>query len=435
MASDDLALIRTLVDQDVDFIIIGGVAGQLLGSPIVTFDLDVCHARDRPNLERLARALTGIGARLRGAPADLPFRLDAQTLWNGDSFTFDTAHGPLDILGTPSGTSGYDDLASGAVSVKLDGRQVRFASLDDLIRMKRAAWPTQGPARDRGAWRPARGTGPRWEPLMRSGIVVNAGSARELTDLAKRAEDAGWDGVFTYDCIAIGDGEMYDPWAILAAMAMTTTHVRLGAIVFAPTRRRAWKVAREAVTIDHLSNGRLVLPVGLGALEDRGFGNVGEVTGLRERAAILDEHLAILDGLWSGEPFGFLGAHLRFEPMTFLPRPIQTPRIPIWVVGVATGERSLARALRWDGVVLQTADPVEIAGIVDRVRQARPGLGSTDPFEIVAQGSTPVDPVAASAIVQPVADAGATWWIEADWSAVTLGSLRARIDAGPPRVS
>jgi len=139
MASDNLAIIRDLLDERVDFIIIGGVAGQLLGSPIVTFDLDVCYSRDRANLGRLVRVLTTIGARMRGAPADLPFRLDAQTLWNGDSFTFDTAHGPFDILGTPSGTSGYDDLAAGAVAVQLDDRRVLIASLDDLIRMKRAA--------------------------------------------------------------------------------------------------------------------------------------------------------------------------------------------------------------------------------------------------------------------------------------------------------
>ena len=139
MASDDLALLRALVHNGIDFVVIGGVAGQLQGSPIVTFDLDVCYARDRRNLGRLARLLTSIGAHLRGAPADLPFRLDAQTLWNGDSFTFDTMHGPLDILGIPSGTNGYDDLVAEAALMDVDGLTVRVASLDDLIRMKRAA--------------------------------------------------------------------------------------------------------------------------------------------------------------------------------------------------------------------------------------------------------------------------------------------------------
>ncbi len=270
---------------------------------------------------------------------------------------------------------------------------------------------------------------------MRSGIVVNAGTPLELVDLAARAEDAGWDGVFTYDAIAIGSDEMVDPWALLAAMAVRTSRVRLGAIVFAPTRRRPWKLAREALTVDHLSGGRLILPVGLGALDDQGFGAVGEVTGLRERAAILDETLDILAGLWSGEPFGYQGSHYRFAPMTFRPRPIQTPRIPIWVVAVPAGERSLARAARWEGLVLQTGDPGEIASMVARTRAARVALGAQDPFEVVAQGTTPADPETAAAQAQPVADAGATWWIEADWSGATLTSLRARIDAGPPRVS
>jgi len=270
---------------------------------------------------------------------------------------------------------------------------------------------------------------------VRAGIVINAGDAREQTELAGRAETAGWDGVFTWDGVAIGDTETYDPWVLLGAMAVTTLRVTLGAIVFAPTRRRPWKLAREAATVDRLSGGRLVLPVGLGALDDRAFGNVGEATGVRDRAAILDETLAILDGLWSGEPFGFQGEHYRFDPMTFRPRPVQRPRIPIWVVGVAAGERSLARAARWDGLVLQTGDADDIRAMTDRVRLARLAAGADAPFDIVAQGTTPVDPAAAATLVAPVADAGATWWIEADWGSVTLESLGARIDAGPPRVS
>ncbi len=207
---------------------------------------------------------------------------------------------------------------------------------------------------------------------MRSGIVVNVGTPRELVDLAARAEDAGWDGVFTYDAIAIGSDPMYDPWAMLAAMAMRTSRVRLGAIVFAPSRRRPWKLAREAVTVDHLSNGRLVLPVGLGALDDQGFGGVGEVTATRDRAVLLDETLDILHGLWSGEPFGYAGTHYRFPPMTFRPRPVQTPRIPIWVVAVPTGERSPrpSGALGWRGPANRR--PGQVRTMADRVSARDP---------------------------------------------------------------
>ena len=139
MASDNLALIRALLDAGVEFIVIGGVAGQLLGSPVVTFDLDVCYARDDANLERLSLVLIAADARLRGAPAELPFHPDARTLRNGDSFTFETSLGAFDILATPAGTAGFDDLARTAVPIDLDGQLVRIASLDDLMRMKRAA--------------------------------------------------------------------------------------------------------------------------------------------------------------------------------------------------------------------------------------------------------------------------------------------------------
>ena len=270
---------------------------------------------------------------------------------------------------------------------------------------------------------------------MKAGIVVNVGDPGAMVELAASAEEAGWDGVFTYDAIEIGGAEMYDPWTLLAAMAVRTSRVTLGAIVFAPTRRRPWKLAREALTVDHLSGGRLVVPVGLGALDDRGFGNVGEVTETKARAAILDETLAILDGLWSGEPFEHQGDHFRFGPMTFRPRPVQRPRIPIWVVAAWPSEPSVARALRWDGIVLQTDDLLEVEAVAEHARNSRSAAARPEPFEIVVQGSTPPDPIAAAAIAQPYADAGATWWIDADWHNPTPASVAARVAAGPPRTT
>ncbi len=100
------------------------------------------------------------------------------------------------------------------------------------------------------------------------------------------------------------------------------------------------------MTIDRLSGGRLVLPVGLGTLDDEGFANVGESTGMAERAERLDESLEILTGLWSGKAFAFEGRHYRFGPMTFRPAPVQRPRIPIWVVGVWPRLKSMRRAAR-----------------------------------------------------------------------------------------
>lgn len=277
---------------------------------------------------------------------------------------------------------------------------------------------------------------------MKHGIIITTGDPRTVAELAAEAEAAGWDGVFTWDGMSVGDGDTYDPWVVLAAMAMRTERVRLGAIVTPPPRRRPWKLARETMSVDRLSNGRLVLPVGLGATEDAGFGNVGEPTSARVRAERLDESLAILEGLWSGEPFGFDGKHYRFGPMTFRPTPVQQPRIPVWVVGAWPAERSMRRTLRWDGIVVQGRDPDGrgihatpeiVAAVAEYARRERPAELRGEPWEIVADGTTPADDTAAArAIVAPFEAAGATWWIEADWENGTPDATRRRIEAGPP---
>jgi len=136
---DPLLTLRRLIDHRVRFVLIGGYAAALRGSPMMTGDVDICYARDPENLERLAGALVGLRARLRGAPADVPFQLDARTLERGDHFTFATDAGPLDCLGTPAGTEGFSDLDASATDIDLDGLVVRVSSLEDLIRMKRAA--------------------------------------------------------------------------------------------------------------------------------------------------------------------------------------------------------------------------------------------------------------------------------------------------------
>ncbi len=136
---DPLLALRTLLDHDVRFVLIGGYAGALRGSPIITGEVDVCYAREDANLERLAEALRALDAHLRGAPPDVPFLLDARTLRAGDHFTFSTSAGALDVLGTPSGTNGFTDLDANATDEEIDGLTVRVASLDDLISMKRAA--------------------------------------------------------------------------------------------------------------------------------------------------------------------------------------------------------------------------------------------------------------------------------------------------------
>ena len=272
---------------------------------------------------------------------------------------------------------------------------------------------------------------------MRYGFIVPKGDPRTVADLAREAEEAGWDGVFYWDGICVGEMETYDPWVVMAAMAMRTERVRLGAMLTPPARRRPWKLAREAATLDRLSDGRLVLPVGLGAVDDGGFGKVGEPTDRKTRAELLDEGLEILTGLWSGEPFSYEGEHYRLEEMTFLPPPVQRPRVPIWVVGAWPSKKSMSRALRYDGLLAYTTrrevTPEDIREMKDYVEENR---GADTAFDIVWEGQTPDDdPGRAAEVVRPFAEAGATWWIESPWLPPNEPEdLRRRIEAGPPCV-
>jgi hypothetical protein len=277
---------------------------------------------------------------------------------------------------------------------------------------------------------------------MQYGFIIPHGNIFELAQMAHDAEMVGWDGVFYWDGIYIKEaGPIYDPWIVLAAMAMQTERIRLGLILTPPSRRRPWKLARETVTLDHLSHGRLILPVGLGALEDGGFSKVGEITDTRQRAELLDESLEILTGLWSGKPFSFHGKHYNIEEMTFLPAPVQSPRIPIWVVGAWPSQKSMRRVLRYDGLlpykISREDEPATITpqdiGEMKAYIDANRSLNT--PFDIVQEGETPGDDLEqARAIVRPYAEAGATWWTESRWSFPSIDELRRRIGQGPPRI-
>ncbi len=276
---------------------------------------------------------------------------------------------------------------------------------------------------------------------MNYGFIITSGDPRTVADLAREAEAAGWDGVFYWDGICIGAFDTYDPWVVMAAMVTSTERVRIGAILTPPARRRPWKLARETMTLDHLSGGRLILPVGLGALDDGGFSKVGEPTDKKVRAGQLDESLEILTGLWSGEPFTYEGEHYRLQEMTFLPKPVQSPRPPIWVVGAWPSRKSMNRALRYDGLLAAKVSgtatgpgitPEDIRAMKTYVTENRPPDAS---FDIVMEGVTPGDdPERADSIVRPFTKAGITWWIESRWMPLNEPEdLRARIRQGPPR--
>ena len=240
---------------------------------------------------------------------------------------------------------------------------------------------------------------------------------------------------------------MVDPWVALAAIALITTRIRLGTIVTPLARRRPWKLARETVSIDHLSNGRLILGVGLGDPAIWEYGFFGEETDARIRAQKLDEGLEILTGLWSGEPFAYHGEHYHLKEMVFLPTPIQSPRIPIWVGGYWPNKAPMRRAARWDGFCpinphsrITPKDRREISAYIQTHRADR------DPFDAVHFGTTPGDDLGQAAdIVAPYAQVGITWWIEDisphaygssrtdPWTAELVERMEQRLRQGPPK--
>jgi alkanesulfonate monooxygenase SsuD/methylene tetrahydromethanopterin reductase-like flavin-dependent oxidoreductase (luciferase family) len=260
--------------------------------------------------------------------------------------------------------------------------------------------------------------------------------ARALAGLAREAEDAGWDGFFIWDHIHTEPSmPLADPWVALTAMALATERIRLGALVTPLPRRRPWKLAREAVTLDHLSRGRLIVGVGSGG--DNWFheySTLGETLDDKTRAAMLDEGLDVLTGLWSGEPFSYAGQHYTVRDAQFLPRPLQTPRIPIWVAGIWPNKAPLRRAARWDGICPGVAGhfirPDEIREIVAYIQQHR----TTDaPFDVVAAGYVGEMPSEEAAdLLRRHAAAGVTWWQESFWWTDTPDLVRERIRQGPP---
>jgi alkanesulfonate monooxygenase SsuD/methylene tetrahydromethanopterin reductase-like flavin-dependent oxidoreductase (luciferase family) len=249
----------------------------------------------------------------------------------------------------------------------------------------------------------------------------DTGDPAAFLRLAHEAETAGWDGLFVWDHILIGHGSglpISDPWALLSAAAAVTEHITLGPMVTPLPRRRPWVVARQAVTLDHLSGGRALLGVGLGHPPDAEFGAFGDETDARRRAEMLDEGLAILDGLWSGEPFAFTGDHYRLERMVFRPVAVQRPRIPIIVAGYWPNRAPFRRAARWDGVAPLPRDGKEGVPLTPSdLRAALAFVGEqradpTGPFEVVVAGESPVDRAEARTLIDSYADAGATWWSE-----------------------
>ena len=231
-----------------------------------------------------------------------------------------------------------------------------------------------------------------------------------LIELARAAEEQGWDGLFLWDHLVYREPvrAVIDPWVAMSAIAAHTERLTLGPLVTPVPRRRVAKLARETITLDHLSRGRLVLGVGIGNDNSGELTRFGEELDGRRRAQLLDDGLDRLVELWSGE---------------FVPRPVQQPRIPVWVAGVWPHRRPVRRAARWDGLFpIELPDPEALATLAGEIERARDG--GLHGFELVAEIGPGEDP-------RPWAAGGATWVLTQFGMVPREREVRETIAAGP----
>jgi alkanesulfonate monooxygenase SsuD/methylene tetrahydromethanopterin reductase-like flavin-dependent oxidoreductase (luciferase family) len=275
---------------------------------------------------------------------------------------------------------------------------------------------------------------------MRFGLDVATTGAwadpHRLVELAREAEAAGWDGFFLWDIFIPEDqaDAVADPWIALGAIGAQTTRIRIGAMVTPFPRRNPWDVARSLVSLDHLTDGRAVLGAGLGWRGEE-LERLGLASDMASRVERLEEGLVIVDGLWSGEPVSHAGHQHRLTDVRNLPRPVQRPRIPIWLAAGWPRTKPLRRAMRWDGVYLMTdhqvsgqrLSPDDVRAVAQLVAaEHEPGA-----FEIAANVFTLEDADGGRGVARAMAEAGATWIIEL--TPETVDEHLALIRRGPPR--
>lgn len=265
---------------------------------------------------------------------------------------------------------------------------------------------------------------------MKCGFILT-GDPLSVVEMAQEAEEAGWDGVF------LPDG-WSSAWIILTAIAMRTRRIALGTMLTPLPEQYPWYVAAQTATLDQLSRGRVILTAGLGVLELDKF----DMPENRIRAQRLDEALEIIDRWWQGgslRSFVYQGNHFQLQEMAAdvdwpTHKPVQQPRIPVWVIG-GSRQSQLRRAARWDGAVIN-GSPDELRERKAAIEQLR---SSPSPLDIIVEGETPPDDAKqAIAIVSPYAEAGATWWLESMWESEGVSrmyDMRTRIRSGPPRIA
>jgi alkanesulfonate monooxygenase SsuD/methylene tetrahydromethanopterin reductase-like flavin-dependent oxidoreductase (luciferase family) len=231
---------------------------------------------------------------------------------------------------------------------------------------------------------------------------------RVLARLASEAEERGFEGFFVWDHVNYRPPTraVADPWVALSAVATATERLLIGPLVTPLSRRRVQKVARETATLDLLSGGRSVFGVGLGSDNNGELEPFGEVVDPRERARLLDDGLERLVKFWDGE---------------FEPRPLQRPRIPVWVAARWPNKRPLRRAARWDGLFpIDQDEPEQLAEMVAYVNEQRED--DAGKFDIVVDRPPGTDP-------GPWEAAGATWCLVGFGPTPSEKEVRAAIQA------
>lgn len=265
--------------------------------------------------------------------------------------------------------------------------------------------------------------------------------ARRVADLARLAEDSGWEALLVWDHLAFTWGPPSgDPWTLATAAALATDRLLVGTDVAVIARERPLPFANRIATIDRLSGGRVVLGVGIGGAADE-YRKAGEPVELRQRAALTDEMLSVVRPLLAGETVTHQGPGTIVDDVTLAPLPVGAP-VPVWIGGESRGARR--RAARHDGWIPYPYDeagnltmgPDTMAGHLREIRAERSaaGLPADAPFAVAMHGETPGPGEEGSAVVRLWAQAGATWWLESlHGFRGTTDELVARVVAGPPR--
>jgi len=275
---------------------------------------------------------------------------------------------------------------------------------------------------------------------LKFGIALPYTNARTVATLTSLAEKAGWDGCFLGDAIWCED-----PMISLAAAAMNTRTIRLGTMIIPMPLRRPWKVASESVALDHLSDGRLILGLGTGAVWMGWQSFPDEVTDPRARAEMLDESIDILTLLYQRKQFDYDGRHYHLklsllDEMHYPPKPVQQPRVPLWVVGIWPRKKSMRRILKCDGIIVEKMNPagkgeeVTPTDICEIKSYVVANRTLTTPFDIIVVGKTAG--LGRAQVLEKLLsrkEAGLTWWIE-DMIGEPEEQVIERIRQGPPRL-